>query len=124
MNAKSGLSPLSSTGTGSVQLVPRLAESGAGACSGLRPSEPPDQPGASLSVASAPVGAPLAISRLGNELVRAPAMPSNEIERTPSKAPTSVTLAIVRPFVKEVPPSLEIAIRKTDCFWWESSQTA
>ena len=46
--------------------------------------------------APAPVGAPFAISRLGNELVRAPAIPSNEIDRTPSKMPTSVTFAMVR----------------------------
>src|SRR4051812_13233348 len=124
MNAKSGRSPLSSTGTGLVQLVPPFAESCTRACSWLSPAEPSDQPSAILSVAPAPVGAPLAISRLGNELVRAPAMPSNEIERTPSNAPTSVTLAIVRPFVKEVPPLPEVASLNTDCFWWESSQTA
>ena len=35
-------------------------------------------------------------SRLGNELVRAPAIPSNEIERTPSNCPTSVTSAMTR----------------------------
>src|SRR4029077_18486513 len=64
------------------------------------------------------------MSRLGNELVRAPAIPSNEIERTPSNAPTSVTLATVCGFPKELPPSVDVAIRKTACFWWESSQTA
>src|SRR3954447_14838298 len=113
MNAKSGLSPLSSIGTGSVQLVPRLAESCTRACSWLRPAEPSDQPSASLSVAPAPVGEPFAISPLGNELVRAPAMESKEMQRPPPKAPTSVTLAIGRSFVNEVPPLLEVAIRKT-----------
>src|SRR6266496_2575261 len=121
MNAKSGRSPDCSTETGLVQVLPWLEESCTRACSWLRPAEPSDQPRASLSVAPAPVGAPLAISRLGNELVRAPAIPSNEIERTPSKAPTSVTLAIVRGFSNETPPSVERANLKTDCFWCESS---
>src|SRR3954454_10871655 len=124
MKAKSGRSGLCSTGTGFVQLVPPLAESCTRACSWFSPAEPSDHPSASLFVALAPVGVPFAISRLGNELVRAPAIPSNEIERTPSKAPTSVTLAIVRGLSKDTPPSVERAILKTDCFWWESSQTA
>jgi hypothetical protein len=61
--------------------------------------------------------------RPGNELVRAPAMPSNEIERTPSKAPTSVTLATTVGFAKVTPPSAERAISKTLRFLITSSQT-
>jgi hypothetical protein len=48
----------------------------------------------------------------GKELVRAPAMPSNEIERTPSNLPTSTTSAITRGFSNVLPPSNERAIRK------------
>src|SRR5947207_1440954 len=103
MKAKSGRSPDCSTLTGFVQLAPPFDESRTSACSWLSPSAPSDQPSASLFVAPAPVGAPLAISRLGKELVRAPAMPSNEIERTPSNVPTSVTFAIVRGFENEAP---------------------
>ena len=56
--------------------------------------------------------------------MRAPAIPSNEIDRTPSKMPTSVTFAMVRGFSKETPPSKERASLNTACFWCESSQTA
>src|SRR3954447_446244 len=123
MKAKSGRSPGSSTCTGLDQLCPPLEESRTRACSWLSPAEPSDQPSAILSVAPVPVGAPLAMSRLGKELVRAPAMPSNETDRTPSNAPTSVTLATTRGLSHLFPPSVERDIRKTEPFL-TSSQTA
>ena len=64
-------------------------------------------------LAPVPVGAPFAMSRLGNELVRAPAIPSNEIWAVPSSAPTSVTFATSRGFPKETPPSVDLASLKT-----------
>ena len=53
------------------------------------------------------------MSRLGNELVRAPAIPSNEIDRTPSNCPTSVIDVITRGLSNFRPPSNERDIRKT-----------
>src|SRR3954452_14324792 len=114
MKAKSGRSPGCSTWTGLDQLRPPLEDSWTRACSWLSPAEPSDQPSAILSVAPAPVGSPFAISRLGKELVRAPAIPSNEIDRTPSKAPTSVTFATTCGLSHLFPPSVERDIRKTE----------
>ena len=101
-----------------------MPESWTSACSLLSPSLPSDQPIAIVSGAPSPLGAPLAMSRLGNELVRAPAIPSNEIDRTPSNCPTSVTSATTFALPKLLPPSVEIAIRNTLCFLTVSSQTA
>src|ERR1700750_109619 len=123
MNAKSGRSPDCSTWVGAVPLCPPFEESCTRACSLFSPSRPSDHPSARVFGAPTPVGAPFAISRLGKELVREPAIPSNEIDSTPSKAPTSVTFATVRGLSNLFPPSVDRDSRKTDPFFW-SSQTA
>src|SRR3954469_20708768 len=97
-NAKSGRSTARSIRLGVVHVLPWLLESLTNACSLLRPCRPSDQPNARVFGAPTPVGVPLATSRLGNELVRAPAIPSNEMDLTPSNWPTSVTFATTRGF--------------------------
>src|SRR5262245_57174693 len=121
--AKSGLSPACSTACGEVQVWPRSLESWTSACSWLSPAEPSDHPSAIVLGASAPVGAPLAMARAGKELVLAPAMPSKEIERTPSKTPTSVTCATTNAFSNVAPPSNDRDILNTLWCFRASSHT-
>src|SRR5205823_1928537 len=118
-----GRSPDCSTSVGSLQLPPPLLESWTRACSWLSLSAASDQPSAIVFGAPLPLGAPFAIAMLGKELVRAPAIPSNENERTPSKIPTSVTSATTLGLVTVFPPSNDLASLNTDCLWTMSSQT-
>src|SRR6266566_8168442 len=64
---------------GSIQVAPPLVEYERKTCSLLRPSRPSTQVSTISFVASAPVGAPLAISTLGSgaRSSRAPATPSS-----------------------------------------------
>lgn len=67
-----------------------------------------------MLVAPAPVGAPLAMLRLGKLSVRVPANPSNTIRPdTGSGTPTSCTVAISRALSKLLQPSNERARKNT-----------
>src|SRR5213596_1797935 len=79
---KSGRSAAGDATIGPLYEAPRFVDHSTSACSlaideptvGVGPSH---QVTTTSSVASAPLGAPLAMSRLGNEPSRAPARPSN-----------------------------------------------
>src|SRR5215211_2515803 len=113
---KSGRSPAAAALTGADQLTPLLSDHWSRACSLFRPARASHQVSTIWSVASAPVGAPLAMSTLGKLLVRAPATPS-KVKRpcTGSKAPQSTTLATVWGCSKVWPPSKERRRMIADC---------
>ena len=123
MKAKSGRSPDSSTASGrsrSAALVGELDQRVlvVEPAAAVRPT---DRQGVRSADA---LGAPLAMSRLGNELVRAPAMPSNEIDRTPSKMPTSVTSRSPARLLEGGAAVEGARHPEHACFLTESSQTA
>src|SRR6266567_2191381 len=108
----SGRYPASAALTGADQVRPRSTEVCTSACSWL--IAPSGQVSTIVLVAPAPVGAPLAMLRLGKLSVRVPANPSNTIRPdTGSGTPTSCTVAIARGFSKLSPPSNERARKKT-----------
>src|SRR5215207_7675227 len=97
---------------GPVQVLPPLVDVENITCSWLRPSRPSAHESTIRLVASAPVGAPLAISTLGDgpRSSRAPAMPSSTHRPIDGSKPVhrSVAGMIGRALVQCRPPSKDL----------------